>query len=329
MSSPLLLETPRALRRACTWGLVMGLATLGSARFSSGSPSATQGEWKLEPTDRPGQVQMELHSSWQNGSSQGSSTNSFGIAKSDLFGRGSSDGHDVDFSLVRDAGRLHFRGELRQHGERGSGEYTFEPDPAFTAELERMGFRRVQPDDLMRLCLHDIGREWIRGFSRQADRLTVDDLVRFKVHDVSPAFVDAMAASGYRDLSADDLVRLKVHDVSIDYVRTLGNLGYDRPSADDLVRLKVHGVEPSYVRELLALADPRPSIDDMVRLHVHGVEPGYVREFRSLGYERLAADDLVRLKVHGVSPSDARRARARYGEISADELIRLKTRGAI
>ena len=319
----------RIVRLALTAGLALAAATAGAAVKTHFS-QPTSGDWRLDPrSGEPGSVQLELHREWSNGTSHGNSTNSFDVRRENLPGIQGDDwtagNANVRFDLVRDAGTLHFDGTMR-HG-RGMGDFTFEPDSRFQDELERAGFRDIEPEDMMRLALHDIDRSWVRGFDGR--HMTLDDLVRFKVHDVSPAFVKTMAAGGYRDLSGDDLVRLKVHQVDPEFVRQLGQLGYDRPSADDLVRLKVHGVDADYIRDLLSLASPKPTVDDMIRLHVHGVEAAYVRDMRDVGYDRLAADDLVRLKVHGVTPALARRAKSRFRDVSVDDLIRLKVRGEL
>ena len=311
--------------------------SLALALLGAGSPAAarrdteadlTNGDWTVKRSKESDKVQLQLRREWSKGGDHSSYSYSSDIARSELgisreewqAGRA-----EVSFDLARDAGTLHFEGTLR-HGE-GEGGYGFEPNPRFRDELARAGFREISDYDMMRLALQDIDRDWVRGFAGR--NLSLDDLVRFKVHGVTPEFVKAMKAGGYRDLSGDDLVRFKVHGVEPEFVQELGDLGYDRPSPDDLVRLKVHGVEPQYIRELLTIASPKPSMDDVIRLHVHGVEATYARDFRSAGFDDLAADDLVRLKVHGVTPALAKRAKSRYRDVTVDDLIRLKLHGEL
>ena len=300
------------------------------AAGSSSDPDPTRGEWEIQRSNDLGgdKVKLRLHHEWSKGGDQSNMSYSSDIARDRLdisSGEWKASRADVSFDWTRDAGTVHFQGTLR-HGE-GSGDYEFEPDPRFRDELTRAGFREVDDYQMMRLAFHDIDRSWVRGFAGRD--LSLDDLVRFKVHDVSPDFVRAMSSGGYRGLSADDLVRFKVHGVEPRFVQELGDLGYDRPSPDDLIRLKVHGVEPSYIRELMAVASPKPSVDDVIRLHVHGVEASFARDFRSAGFDGLAADDLVRLKVHGVTPELAKRAKSRYRDVTVDDLIRLKVHGEL
>lgn len=296
--------------------------------------SMTTGSWSIDPDGHKdkGQVQLELRREWRTEKGgTGRAIHSFGIAREQLSGLSPDDwtarDADVRFTLDRDAGRVRFEGTMRRG--RGSGTYSFEPSAAFRSELKRGGFREVTDDDLLRLVLHDIGREWIGGFDGRGDRLTLDDIVRFKVHGVTPEYFASLTVGGYRALTPDDIVRFKVHGVDAEYVSALADLGVSRPSPDELVRLKLHGVDTEYVREMLLLASPKPDVDDMVRMHIHGVEPEFVRGLRSAGYGPLGSEELVRLKVNGVSTSDARRARTRYGNLSVEELIRLKHRGQI
>lgn len=319
-------------RNLHTLGLLglMLVVSLTAAAKTRDSSSPAEGDWKIEPQQgESGKIQFQLHREWTNENGHSVVSSSFDLRREDLSGLRredwTSDHADVAFDLVRDAGTVHCQGVMR-HG-RGIGEYTFEPDARFAEEVERAGYGTPTPDEMMRFAIHDVDRTYLRGFQGRHDR--IEDLIRFKVHDVTPAFVNTMSAGGYRDLSADDIVRFKVHGVDPSFVRELGGLGYDRPSPDDLVRLKVHGVSADYIRDLLALASPKPSMDDMIRMHIHGVEASYVKELRDAGFDRLPADDLVRLKVHGVSPGEARRARSRDRASTVDDVIRLKVRGEL
>jgi hypothetical protein len=312
--------------------LALGLSAPVGAMETQGKAeriSMTTGEWRVSPEADRGYVKLELRREWRSSKGNGRSIHSFDIRREELAGLSPGDwtgSGEVDFIVTRDAGRMRFEGTMRRG--RGSGTYAFEPNSAFRAQLARDGFRDVTDDDLMRLALHDIGREWIRGFDH-GDRLALDDIIRFKLHDVSPEYVNALLVSGYRGIGPDEIVRFKVHGIDADYVRALAVLGSDGPSPDELVRLKVHGVTPDYVRDMRALASPPPGVEDIVRMHVHGVQPEFVRGMMSAGYGRLGPEALVRLKVSGVTASDARRARTRFGELSVEELIRLKHRGQI
>src|ERR1700686_2961718 len=87
----------------------------------------------------------------------------------------------------------------------------------------------------------------IRALGYQPD---AEELVRFRIHGVSPEFIKGMKERGGRDLESDNLVNLRIHGASVDYVRELRDLGYPNLSAEQLVQMRIHGVSASYIRDL-------------------------------------------------------------------------------
>jgi len=315
--------------------LMVGLAILASRTANAANPGPSKedvfwGDWRIELDGDGRGLDMTLHRSWHRDGSQGSWTSTFDLGREELDGitpeQWKARDVPVAFDMKREAGSFHFQGHLRLG--RGSGEFSFEPDPGFRAELERAGYDDVDTEGMARLAMHRVSRAWARDLARSRHHLgSLDELIRLTAHDVSPDFVAGFDALGYEALSADELVRLKAHGVTPEYARGLGSLSGSRPTADELVRLKAHGVEADNVRDFRETT-PRLQVDEIIRLHAHGVTPAYARALKGVGYD-LEADQLIRLKVHGITADDARKARQRHGSIEADELIRLKAHGAI
>ena len=82
----------------------------------------------------------------------------------------------------------------------------------------------------------------------------------------SAAFVDDMAALGFRNLSPEQLLTMEMVDVSRGYAREMKALGYDRLSTKQLISMRIFQVTPDFVNA-----------------------------FRSLGYDRLQPDQLERV----------------------------------
>ena len=63
----------------------------------------------------------------------------------------------------------------------------------------------------------------------------------FRIHGVSPGFIEELAELGYRNLDDDDLVAFRIHGVTPEMIRELQEDGYTDVDRDDLVSMRIHG----------------------------------------------------------------------------------------
>lgn len=178
------------------------------------------------------------------------------------------------FRLPGEAGTISFDG--RFHGGRGTGEFTFAPDPAFAAGLERRGLGRPTTDEQLRLTLRGTRLAGVDEYlaelrSAGSARPDVAGLIRALNHDVTVAYVRELAAAGYRGLGTEQLVRLRNHRVDAAFIRGLRAAGYAGLSTDELVRLHNHGVTPEVARRANAGRPERLSVHQLVRMRNHGL----------------------------------------------------------
>ncbi len=242
--------------------------------FTSGRDGGrVEGEWSVQAKRGDGRVDVTLKREWRSGSDHSSWRSTFDADRSDLGGitasQWSARDVPVAFKIARDAGTFNAEGRMRKG--RGSGRFVFVPDLAFQRELDRLGIDGGSDDALVRLCLHDVPLDWIRGFDSLTLRgLSLDDLIRLKIHGVTPAYVRAMTPTGPSRYTVDDLVRLLVHGVPATTPRELERLGYSPLTTDDLIRLQENGVTPAVIRRALA-QHPNLSVEDLIRLKQHGM----------------------------------------------------------
>ncbi|MFN2387608.1 MAG: M56 family metallopeptidase [Thermoanaerobaculia bacterium] len=139
--------------------------------------------------------------------------------------------------------------------------------------------------------------------ARRGDRLTVDQLIAFKVHGVTPEFIKQVEGLGFGRPSPDDLISLRVHGVDPAYIesvrRSWGNL-----QIDEIVSLKIHGLTPQFAEEMKKTGLAGLDFEELLSMKIHGVTPEYVRHAQGSGFGKLSADQVVSLKIHGVTSQD-------------------------
>jgi Zn-dependent protease with chaperone function len=293
---------------------------------SVSSIKATSGTWTARrEADGRVHLQMEVHEVTAHSRHEESHSDDF--RAQDLIGLGA--GPDVSFEMRRAAGTFHFQGRFNGSGpgSEGGGTFTFQGDPGYVREMAGLGYR-VQEDNLLSLAMMDVAPAFareIRGAGYTS--LSLEDLVRFRIHGVSAAYVRDLAAAGYRRLSADDVVRFRNHGVSPELARSLAALGFRNLSPDDIIRLQIHGATPEYIRALAAAGYQGLTAEDLVRLRIHGVSPEWINQLAVLGYRNVPADDLVRMRIHGVNADFIRAQQKGDKTLTVDELIRRKIHG--
>lgn len=263
-------------------------------------------------------------------------------------------GDRITFTMRREPGTLTFDG--RGTLDRASGWYGFAPNQSFRSELEKLGYRDIEPpslfvfalddltvvkvrqlqqlvsntldtSELIRLINHGAGYTYIQGMTNLGFKnLSSDDYRRARDHGVSESFVREMADLGMK-LPLEELIRTRDHGVNPEYVRAMRNAGFN-VSHQDLVRARDHGVNAEFLRRMRELGYDGVSLDEYIRMRDHGVTPDFIQSFRDLGYVNLTPSELVRLRDHGVSVSFVRRIKELLKESpSVEQLVRMRSRG--
>ena len=234
-------------------------------------------------------------------------------------------GDRLTFALRREPGTFTFEG--RGSLDRASGWYGFTGNREFRQQLEKLGFRGVEPKELFVFALDDLTVVKVRQLQQLvSNRLDTVELVQMINHGAGFNYVQAMSTLGFKNLTSGEYRRARDHGVSESYVREMTDLGF-KLSLEELIRTRDHGVTAEYVREMRS-AGFQVSHDGLVRARDHGVTAEFLRRMRDFGYDKLSLDEYIRMRDHGVTPEYVQAMRdLGYTNLTADELVRMRDHG--
>ncbi|WP_321471000.1 hypothetical protein [uncultured Paludibaculum sp.] len=306
--------------------------------------------WKMQRTDRSDQVQFTIER-WKAGNHWSSSRpyplTSFRGFSMEHFNRGGKQ----KFTFVQDSGELQCEGSFLFG--RGSGNYTFTPNPTFVARLREMGYDAPTEEDLFSILTSDVSLDFAREVKDAGLGGSTRQLVELRIHGVTGDYIREARDAGYRDFTAHDYTQLRIHGVNTDYLRQLREAGYNL-SAPDITELRIHGVPAEFVKELKGagydissrqIAELRihgissdylrdlkafglhPDPSDLKELRIQGVSPDYLKGLKDCGYGSLPVREITELRIHGVSTDFIREARSLGYDFTPRELTELRTQG--
>ena len=279
----------------------VGAAVLPVGVAAQTSP-ASRGEWTADTLstwrgeDGEPRIQFNLRTS------AGDSRWGFGVRLRDLAGfpqsTFASAANDIQFTWTREAGTFRFSGSFDQG--RGSGTYTFTQDQTFVNNMAGAGYKNLTVDDIVRLAVIDVTVAHVRGLAQAGYlNLSLDDLVRTRIHRVTPEFVRDLAAVGYKGVALDDLVRMGIHGATPENIKGLQAQGIRGLSVEDLIRFRIHKVTPEYIKSMKDVGFVSVSEDQLVRMRIHKVDARFVRDARADGLALQTPGDAVDLAIHG------------------------------
>ncbi|HEX4899593.1 MAG TPA: hypothetical protein VFV61_03625, partial [Pyrinomonadaceae bacterium] len=250
-------------------------------------PGAAQ--WLIEFKTGEERVHLEMRYQRKRDNGYGYSNNGFMTAPDKLTGltreQAMSSGTNVKFQLQRDAGTFYFEGWFKEGN--GSGHFTFSPNTAFGAELNRLGLGTPTAEQQLSMALHDVGFALINELKSQGyEQPTLEQLVKLGQHGVHLEYVQGLKSLGYSVKYIDFLIKMRDHGVTVNFIRELASLNYTGLTAEELIRTRDHGVTGKYINEFRAAGYNQQTLDDWIMLRDHGVNIEFVRELDSLGYSR-------------------------------------------
>jgi len=164
------------------------------------------------------------------------------------------------------------------------------------------------------------------GETRQP-RLSPERLIEFRIHGVTPEWVEEVKAMGFSRVTADQLVAMRIHGVTPAFAKAMRAEGLDA-GIDQLIAFRIHGVSPEFLSEMRALHVGPLSAEMATSFRIHGVTPGFVREIRDLGYPSVPPEQLIAMRIHGVTPEYIRAVNRRFHEtLTVSDLVDARIHG--
>lgn len=199
----------------------------------------------------------------------------------------------------------------------------------FIADLAEAGYSNLTVDQLIAFKIHGVTPEYIRGLREVGiANLKPDQLVAFRIHQVDPKQVTEFKAAGITKLAADEIVAAQIHGVTAEYAKQMRGLGFGEIEIDQLVALKIHNVTFEFGNELKSLGVPGMNTDKLIAFRIHGVEAAQVREMQALGLGTVTSDQLVAMRIHNVSAEFVRSLRDEgLTKLSCDDAIAARIHG--
>src|SRR6266571_4136072 len=241
----------------------------------------SDGQWLIEPGYHPGTVQLSVRYGERGNSSNWSRDVALrefvGLSAADMRGSGVT----VHFKIVRSAGTLTCEGWFEDG--KGSGHFTYQPNPDFVAELAKRGIDAPTAWDQFQMTMAGVGLDLVDELARQKyERPTAAELARMAMHGVDLEYVRDLGARGYHLGDPKSLVRMRDHGVDREFIGSLDSAGYRNLGADDLVRVRDHGVDGEFIEALDSAGYKNLGLENLVRLRDHGVDGDYIADMKEM-----------------------------------------------
>ena len=74
-------------------------------------------------------------------------------------------------------------------------------------------------------------------------QVSEEELIAFRIHGVTPAFIASVEKMGYKGLEPEQLVAMRIHGVTPEYINEMKSRGLKNLTIDQLVNLRIHGID--------------------------------------------------------------------------------------
>ncbi len=201
---------------------------------------------------------------------------------------------------------------------------------SFVNSLAKAGYKDLSVDQLIAFKIHGVTPEYIQKMKAAGFNPTVDQLVAMRIHGVPPEFGQEMKAAGFPNLSIDELVACRIHGVNPKSIEDIKKLGFPNLTMDQVMAARIHHITPELIQGLKSAGYDHLSFDNVVAARIHGVKPELAQSFKSAGFGNLSFDDLVAARIFGVTPEFIDKVKKQgFTNLTFDKVIKLKQFGIV
>ena len=230
---------------------------------------------------------------------------------------------NVAFSLRAPAGTIAFDGTFREN--LGAGHFTFTSNEAFIREMKDLGYTDYKTDDLAMFTVNRFAPGTIRELRALGYEISRRDVTEVAVFKITPAVIREYAALGYDKLTLKELVNFRVGRVDRAYVEGMRTLGYKDLSAREIADMAILGVTPAYVRDLRQAGLTGLSAREVRDLHIGQIDAKKIAGYRAAGYGSLTPRQLGEFGMQQITPEYIASLRAAgYDTLTPSELENLR-----
>lgn len=284
-----------------------------------------EGAWAARPDEKdPSTLQVSLTYSRTSHHSISFKLAEVGLTREQVYAAAQTPSR---FSWKRDAGTVLFEGAFRNG--RGGGQMVFTPNRNYLQAIQAMGVGvgTIDDEELFILAVVDVSPAYIRAMQAEGFRVSLEKYMNMAMFRVTPEYVREMRRLLGADVPASKLVEMRIHDITAEYVREMRAA---RPglTLNDLLQTRIFELTPQFAEEMARAGYPNLSQNALLQFRIHKVTPEYIRELSALGYKGIAANRLVEMRIHGVTPEYIRQlAAAGYRNIPVQKLMEMRMHG--
>ncbi len=206
----------------------------------------------------------------------------------------------VNFSLVREAGRIDLEGSF-QNG-RGSGTFKFTGNTAFISAMKSRGFD-------------------FDANSNDDERHPHSRLFTAATVNVTTALADDLASSGFTNLQVEDLFKAAIFKIDSTFMREMKASGFDNLGMEDLVKARIFKIDAEFVRKVSQMGFNKEPFESLVKMQIFKVTPEFITEVRNEGLTDLQVEDIVKLRIFKIDAEFIRKAKADGTPLDVESLV--------